>query len=253
MKHVVMYSGGVASWMEAKLTIEKHGLGETVLLFCDTQHEDEDLYRFLHEGAERLKAELQIITAGSLFGLMRKEKTLSNDRMPFCSRKLKVQPAQRWLKKNHPNAIVHVGLYQDEKHRLESVRRQWGGIALVESLLSETLLVNQDIFVELEKLNINKPRLYDMGFPHNNCGGGCVRAGKTVWLNLLEKMPERYQQWEDLEQEIGQVRGRKVSFIRKMVGGIRYPYTLKDLRLNIPAEQLTDTSGCGCFISDEQS
>lgn len=55
MRHLVMYSGGVASWDAARLAIENYGSENVDLLFTDTLHEDKDLYRFLVEGAAALK------------------------------------------------------------------------------------------------------------------------------------------------------------------------------------------------------
>lgn len=55
MKHLVMMSGGLASFDAAHLAIQKYG-GENVdFLFTDTQHEDKDLYRFLIESAHKLR------------------------------------------------------------------------------------------------------------------------------------------------------------------------------------------------------
>ena len=49
MKHIISYSGGLASFFEAKLAIEKYGQDNVELVFCDTKSEDEDLYRFLDD------------------------------------------------------------------------------------------------------------------------------------------------------------------------------------------------------------
>lgn len=48
-KHVVMFSGGVGSWMTAKRVAEQHGSEQMFLLFADTLIEDPDLYRFTAE------------------------------------------------------------------------------------------------------------------------------------------------------------------------------------------------------------
>ncbi len=51
MKHVVMFSGGLASWAAAKRVAAENGTDALVLLFSDTLMEDEDLYRFLDQAA----------------------------------------------------------------------------------------------------------------------------------------------------------------------------------------------------------
>jgi hypothetical protein len=38
-----------------------------------------------------------------------------------------------------------------------------------------------------------------MGFPHNNCGGRCIKQGVKEWLRLRYHFPERFEamkQWE---------------------------------------------------------
>ncbi len=34
-----------------------------------------------------------------------------------------------------------------------------------------------------KNFGIEPPRLYKMGFKHNNCGGACVKAGISQWKN----------------------------------------------------------------------
>ena len=48
MKHVVMFSGGIASWATAKRVAERHGTDALTLLFADTRIEDDDLFLLLH-------------------------------------------------------------------------------------------------------------------------------------------------------------------------------------------------------------
>ena len=60
MKHIISYSGGLASFFEAKLSIEKYGRENVELIFCDTKTEDEELYNFLNDTEKYLNKKLQI-------------------------------------------------------------------------------------------------------------------------------------------------------------------------------------------------
>jgi 3'-phosphoadenosine 5'-phosphosulfate sulfotransferase (PAPS reductase)/FAD synthetase len=60
MEHIVMYSGGKASWLAAYKVKEAYPEDLIQLVFTDTKTEDEDLYRFLEEGAEALELPLQM-------------------------------------------------------------------------------------------------------------------------------------------------------------------------------------------------
>ena len=62
--HVVMFSGGVGSWMTSKRVADKYGVENLHLLFADTLMEDEDLYRFLEEAAENIGGKLIKIVEG---------------------------------------------------------------------------------------------------------------------------------------------------------------------------------------------
>ena len=66
MKNIVMYSGGLNSFMVAYLLQKEFGPSDNLLLFADTLIEDEDLYRFLMETSERLGIPLIILSAGAI-------------------------------------------------------------------------------------------------------------------------------------------------------------------------------------------
>src|SRR5690349_19447210 len=72
MKHVVMFSGGLGSWMTAKRVAEQHGTDGLFLVFADVggQHasphagEDEDTYRFIREAAANVGGQLVWLNEG---------------------------------------------------------------------------------------------------------------------------------------------------------------------------------------------
>ena len=109
-------------------------------------------------------------------------------------------------------------------------------------------------WAELEGLKT--PRLYNLGFSHNNCGGGCVRAGQAQFKKLLEVMPERFAMWEEKEQEIIKHIGKDVSILMDMKDGVRRSLPLIELRRRVEDQpQLideTDIGGCGCFFEADE-
>ena len=68
MKHVVMYSGGKASFLAAHRVKETYPGEDIQLLFTDTKTEDEDLYRFLEETATALDLPLSRSQTDATFG-----------------------------------------------------------------------------------------------------------------------------------------------------------------------------------------
>lgn len=259
MKHVVMFSGGIGSWACAKRVAEKHGTENLILLFTDTKSEDEDLYRFLYQASANVGGKLVVLEDGrDLWEVFWDMKFLSNSRVDNCSHYLKRRPAKKWLKENCDKAdtTIYVGIDWTEIHRFDRLKKikdkeGW----TYEAPMTEAPYTDKNEMIELLKAEgIEPPRLYAMGFAHNNCGGFCVKAGQGHFANLLKQMPERYKYHEDREQEFRNHFKKDISFLKKSVDGVNKPYTLRDLRLSIEANHhvdMFDLGGCGCFV-DEQ-
>jgi hypothetical protein len=107
-----------------------------------------------------------------------------------------------------------------------------------------------------ESEGLKSPRLYSLGFSHNNCGGGCVRAGQGQFKKLLEIMPERFAMWEQKEQEIIGHLGKEVSILTDMKDGVKRSLTLSELRRRVESQPLLvddqDLGGCGCFFEEDE-
>ena len=52
---------------------------------------------------------------------------------------------------------------------------------------------------EAQSAGLVVPRLYRLGFAHNNCGGECVKGGQAQWIRLLRIFPDRYARAEAAE------------------------------------------------------
>jgi len=255
MDHVVFYSGGVTSWATAKRVAATHGTGCLKLLFTDTLIEDTDLYRFLTESARNVGGELIRIAEGRTpWEVFRDVRMLGNSRIDPCSRILKREPAQKWIKNNYPNpseVTLYIGMSWDEGHRAERSTRFWKPYVVKAPLLEPPYLQKDQILKWVKREGIEPPRLYALGFSHNNCGGGCVKAGVSHFRHLLKVMPDVYAEWERNEEQIRQHLGKDVTILRHQVENERHNITLAELRQQ-PSDQcdLFDWGGCGCFSTD---
>lgn len=251
-KHVVMFSGGIGSWATAKRVADQYGTKNLTLLFADTLMEDEDLYRFLEEAAANVGGELVKIAEGrNPWQVFHDKRFLGNTRVDPCSEMLKRKPLRRWLEENRdPNdTTVYIGIDWSEEHRLEAARGRWAPWTCLAPLCEPPLRMKPDFLADLELEGIRPPRLYEMGFPHNNCGGFCVKAGQAHFKLLLEKMPERYAAHERREQQLAAYLGKKIAILRDRRGGRTKPLTLRDLRQRIDRGAAVDPyewGGCGC-------
>ena len=256
LDHVVFFSGGVASWATAKRVAATHGTQRLKLLFTDTLIEDPTLYTFLKEGAINVGGELITITEGRTpWQVFRDERMLGNSRVDPCSRVLKREPAQRWIKSTYPrpeSVRLYLGLSWDEQHRLERSQRFWQPYAVWSPLCEPPYLQKNDLFAWAKSEGLTIPRLYELGFSHNNCGGGCVKAGVSHFRHLLHVLPDVYDEWATNEEAIPRHLNKPVTILRYQQNNERHNITLNELRdKQADLTPAFDWGGCGCFSPED--
>lgn len=253
---VVMFSGGIGSWAAARRTADAYGVDGLTLLFADTRIEDSDLYRFLDDAAADIGAPLVKIADGrNPWDVFQDRRMLGNTRIAPCSTELKQKPARDWMAKHAPGATVVIGIDWTEVHRLEGARRGWHPWPVEAPLCERPFMTRAEIMASLASCGIRPPALYVEGFPHNNCGGGCVRAGAAHFAHLYRRRPTTFAEWEQGEERIRQYLGRDVSILRDRTGGAVSAFTLADLRVRLERQPTfgndAEWGGCGCFIENE--
>lgn len=252
MDHVVMFSGGVGSWAAAKRVVEKNGPEGVTLLFADTLIEDEDLYRFLDEAAANVGATLVRLAEGRT--PWEDVRFVGNTRVDPCSRILKRDLLRSYIESNFDPAttVVYLGIDWTEIHRFERARNYWLPWTVEAPLCDPPYIAKPDLLLSLIASGVAPPRLYGMGFPHNNCGGFCVKAGQAHFANLHAKLPDRYAAHEKAEADLRDHLGKDVAILRDRRGGKTRPYTLRQFRKERLEGSLQydafDWGGCGCFI-----
>jgi hypothetical protein len=282
-QHIVSFSGGLCSYWAGKRVVAEEGPGACTLLFADTNMEDEDLYRFVSQGAADIfgwgkevpafeavrqlaldigeaaispeaGAGRLVITADGRtpWQIFFDEHFLGNSRIDPCSKLLKRERLWRWMRANctQADSVTHVGLDWTEGHRLERLRNARPGWQIEAPMQTGELWDKRRMGCELAAVGIEIPRLYKLGFPHNNCGGFCIKAGQAHFAHLLKVLPERYKSHEDMEQEIRAVLG-DVSIMKRVVKGVPQRLTLRQLREEIEAGKEYDGlewGGCGCAV-----
>ena len=249
--HVVMFSGGAASYCAAKRVLASQERDQVTLLFTDTMMEDPDLYRFLDDAERRLNHTITRISDGRTpWELFHEQGMIGNTRADLCSRILKRELADRWVKENCTDPVLYFGFDFTEPNRLEGVRRAKPWARCEAPLMSAPLLWKDQMFAELEADGITVPRLYSMGFTHNNCGGFCIKAGHAHFARLLHQMPDTFAHHEGQEDLFRKNTGKDVSILRDRTGGNTSPLTMGRFREMIQSGWSFDTDdegGCNCF------
>ena len=149
---------------------------------------------------------------------------------------------------------LYLGIDWTEQHRLRGARKGWAPYRVEAPLCDPPYQTKQDYLDAARARGLKPPRLYELGFKHANCGGGCVRAGVSQWTRLYHTFPERFAQWERDEQMMRDYLDADVAILRDQTGGTVTPLTLATLRARIEADTPQtefDWGGCGCFLEEQ--
>jgi hypothetical protein len=231
----VQYSGGITSWAVAHRVADKYGTNDLVLLFADTQIEDDDLYAFVTASAARIGAPLVRVADGRTpWQVFEDKQRLGNSLLAPCSYALKILPCRRWLTENTDPAttILYVGIdgSRRDRGRAPAIAHGWSPWQVEFPLLNEPNVSKSDLLHEARMLGLQPPRAYDLGFGHANCGQLCVRGGQRHWLQTLEHFPDRFADYEEREQRFRRERGRDVAILKERRAGTTRPLPLAELR-----------------------
>lgn len=257
MKYLISLSGGIGSFYTVKNLLDKGIKKENIeLIFCDTLAEDGDLYRFLNDIERVFEMKITRLCVGkSPIELCFEDNFLYNSRIANCSKKLKSKPFREYIKKYSCDEVVLVfGIDFTEAHRCAAIERNYKPYKVYFPLCEPPYTDKVEMLGSLKDYNLEVPRLYKLGFGHNNCKGCCVKAGIGHFKNLLEKDRITYLEFENKEERIRERLGKNVAIMKRK----GQPFTLKQLRYMVEHEpkQLTideclDYGACGCFVDDE--
>jgi hypothetical protein len=259
MTHICTFSGGVGSFFATKRVVDKVRLknnnDKIIALFADTLIEDEDLYRFLKDTINYLNIDLITLRDGRTpWQVFFDVKFLGNSRVDSCSKFLKRDLLNKWIRENYKpsECIVYLGIDWTEDHRIEKVVKKNYPYVYEAPLCDPPFIDKNQMLEDLEKvIGIKKPRLYDLGFFHNNCSGFCIKYGTAQFKLLLEKFPDRYRYHEEMEEKIRLFLNKDVTILRIQRNKKKVNITLKEFREHIESGgnfDKFDWGGCGCGV-----
>lgn len=198
-RHIVAISGGassayVANWVKENINCE------IVYYFNDTKWEHQDLYRFLKDIENALNIEITSDSDGrNPEQIFYDQKMLGSNMAPICSKILKAERLQNFVK---PGDTLYFGIDGHELHRAARITPIYERLQCKCVFpLIDNGVGRKDIFDFIKSKNIDIPQMYKDGFTHNNCSGGCVRAGEKQWISLLNTYPDVYADRERIEKE----------------------------------------------------
>lgn len=239
--HIVLFSGGLASFEVGRRAISEHGREKVALWFFDTLIEDMSLYQFLEDCESKLNVPIERLRDGrNPWQVFRDERFIGNSRVPLCNRVLKRELLERLLRIHYPDkdVVLHLGYERHEKNRMAKARKRWDakGYEVDFPLERPPFLSSTDLKQAAERQGVEIPRLYRIGFGHNNCGGACVQAGVEQWSLVWRLFPNRFLWHEEQEQLTREHLQKDVAILRDRTGGKTRPLTLRELRSRLVAD-----------------
>lgn len=201
------FSCGAASAVATKLAIEKYG--EVDIYYTDTGSEHEDNPRFLADCEKWFKKKITVLKS-----------TEYKDALEVCEKKRYLSgrgvgaPCTGAMKKEPANGIWKIGDVEifgytsDESHRLKRWQRD-NQERIIECPLIDGLLDKGDCLGMLDRVGIEIPTMYKLGFRNNNCIG-CVKARDSIdyWKRVRLHFPAQFERVAKLEKELGHVLNR---------------------------------------------
>lgn len=246
----VQMSGGAASYVAAKFILDEFAHDKVALVFADTKIEDNDLYRFLGDCERRLNHPVIRIADGRTpWGVFHDEGLIGNTQKDPCSRILKRELLDRWCRDNAPGAAIIIGFDANEEHRLRRTQARMAPV-LVRAPLIERGIWRENIKAIIVADDLRLSRMYGLGFPHDNCGGFCIKGGHGNFALLLDHFPDRYAGHEGEEEAFRARTGKDVAILRDRRGGETRPLTMREFRMRRQEQpqliDFMDLAGCGC-------
>lgn len=205
MLYVVSLSGGKTSAIAADRVLKAFPRERVLLWFADTLWEDDDLYRFLDDlEAYWDKPIIRQSDGRTPLQVADDHRIIPSSYVAPCSIELKVKMFERFIETLPKPLTVCLGFDFMEWHRVwkpleryEALPGVWCAVPLMWKPSEMPGSYNRII----ESWGIKLPRLYELGFNHNNCGGRCVRQGVKAWQLLHQHFPERFEEVANWERE----------------------------------------------------
>lgn len=234
MRVIVALSGGKASAFCADWALKNFPKEDVVFYFNDTLWEHPDLYRFLDDLEEYYDHPIFRDTDGRTpEEIFVDKRYLGNSRAAPCSVFLKAKRMQEFYQDGD---VLVFGIGNHERERAtrliqvyQLVAAKTGKWCSLRFPLIEDNISREEVQWFVDATGLETPELYRLGFDHNNCSGGCVRAGKKHWKLLLDVLPDVYAQREAMENRMRQFLGKDVTIIKDE--------TLEHFRLRVQAKE----------------
>jgi len=202
MKTISWFSAGVSSAVATKLVIDD--IDQIIYTHIDDQHEDS--IRFVEDCEEWFGKEITILQSAyktveeACYGAGGKG-YINGPGGAACTRRLKRMVRIEW-EYNETEDLCYVwGMDSGEKDRIDQLRRNMPN-QQHQFPLADSKIDKAHAHRILKASGIKRPKMYDLGFPNNNCRG-CPKGGMGYWNRIREVWPDLFEARAKMERKIG--------------------------------------------------
>jgi 3'-phosphoadenosine 5'-phosphosulfate sulfotransferase (PAPS reductase)/FAD synthetase len=235
------FSCGAASAVATKLAIEKYGTVE--INYSDTGSEHPDNARFIDDCEKWFGQKITITKSEkyqNIWEVFEKKKFLVSPHGAPCTAEMKRKPGDLAWKFGDTEIF---GYTADEKRRVDRWKEN-NFERIIECPLIDRNLTKDDCFGILNRVGIELPAMYKLGFRNNNCIG-CVKASNVdYWKRVRKHFPLHFARMAKLERQIG------ATINRISVNGERQKLFLDEIEEGDP-KGADPNIQCGLFCMAE--
>jgi 3'-phosphoadenosine 5'-phosphosulfate sulfotransferase (PAPS reductase)/FAD synthetase len=190
IKHVVAVSGGKDSVAMALRLKELNPDIDYEYVITPTGDELPEM-KAHWEKLEKVLGPLKRLPTSTLKELILQKKMIPNFRARWCTVELKIKPFKEYMSSLPPGSIMYVGLRADEPGRLGIIDSDIN----TEYPMQDWSWTIDDVWAYLDHKEVTIPQRTDCG-----C---CFFQRLPEWKNLLQKYPELYEEYVQIEKTIG--------------------------------------------------
>ena len=201
-KIIARFSCGSASAVATKLAIEKYGSDCVWIYRNDTGAEHPDNERFMRDCEDWFGQKVNVLYSEKyrdIWQVFEERKYLSGNGGAPCTSEMKRIPGEKvW----NVGDVEIFGYTAEEAKRLNRFREQ-NNERIIECPLIDRHLTKEDCLGMLERVGIELPMMYKLGFRNNNCIG-CVKAQSIdYWKRVRKHFPAHFNRMAKIERELG--------------------------------------------------
>jgi 3'-phosphoadenosine 5'-phosphosulfate sulfotransferase (PAPS reductase)/FAD synthetase len=200
VKHICLFSGGAASALMSQMVADEHGAENVILLHTPTFSEHPDADRFRKQVADRIGIPITTQADGrDIWQIIDDENCLPSNWIPFCTRILKQEQAEKFYKTLTDDFVIYAGYGADEPGRIQKQTARFSGMwRKARYPLAERGLTGADakrIIIQDWGICLPEPYKY---LEHNNCIP-CFKGGVRHFWRVWKHYPEQF--WKAVEKE----------------------------------------------------